>query len=390
MLNPYRPAPGSEPPALAGRDAELSAVSLAMRLTESRGAAQPLIITGRRGMGKTVLLRRAVRDAGPRAIVLSAEGSEHASLAASFRRSLERATADVTSMPERLKTAVRRVVQRLPKTSFALPHDMGAIAFEGHTEPEDLRPFPGAFYDLNAAAAKHERFIVIAIDEIQSVSIADLVPVIEFIHESAGTDQPALLLGAGLPNSRAHLHRLKTYTERWRYFRLDLLTDADARDVIARPARDRSVEIDDRALALLMAECEGYPFFLQEYGSAAWTTVRDGRISYDGAREIVPGVRRLLDESLYQSPFESLTEPELGYAFALARLGVGPQRVSEVAKALGQRVERINWIRNQLIKKEIVYVPVTGLVEFRLPLAERYLERNATMLERRFGVPPTA
>jgi len=37
-----------------------------MRLTESRGAAQPLIITGRRGMGKTVLLRRAVRDAGPR------------------------------------------------------------------------------------------------------------------------------------------------------------------------------------------------------------------------------------------------------------------------------------------------------------------------------------
>jgi len=43
-----------------------------------------------------------------------------------------------------------------------------------------------------------------------------------------------------------------------------------------------------------------------------------------------------------------------------------------------------------LIKKEIVYVPVTGLVEFRLPLAERYLERNATMLERRFGVPPTA
>jgi len=103
-------------------------------------------------------------------------------------------------------------------------------------------------------------------------------------------------------------------------------------DVIARPARDRSVEIDDRALALLMRECDGYPFFLQEYGSAAWTTVRDGRISYDGAREIVPGVRRLLDESLYQSPFESLTEPELGYAIALARLGVGPHRVSEVAK----------------------------------------------------------
>ena len=353
-------------------------------MTESRGAAQPVIITGLRGMGKTVLLRRTVREAGPSAIVLAAEGSESKSLGPAFRRSLERAQAELITAPERLRSTIGRVIERLPKASFEFPHDMGAIAIEGHNEKAVPKPFVDALYELNETAGKHGRFLILAIDEIQLLAPEDLVPIVEFIHETAGTTYPALLIAAGLPNSKPHLHRVKTYSERWRYFRLELLNAIDTRNALAIPLRERDVAIDDEALEILAHESAGYPFFVQEYGSAAWSVTDEQRITTHAIRTAVPGVRKLLDSSLYEPAFDALTAPELRYAFALARLGPGPHRVSDVAKAQDASADRINWIRNQLLKKDIIYVPAGGLVEFRLPLTDQFLLRNKDALSNRF------
>jgi len=358
-------------------------MELAVKLTANGGAAQPIVVVGLRGMGKTALLRRSIRNRDTKPIVLYAEGSEEQSLAAAFRRSLERASGELKSAPDRLKSTIDSIVRKFPKTSFELPHEMGAIAIEGSKAEEQTRPFIDAIYELNEAAAKHGRFLVFAIDEIQTVRVEDLLPIVEFVHETAGSNAPALLLGAGLPNSRLHLHRVKTYTERWRYFRLELLSREESRDAIDLPARERGVEIEEAALELLARESAGYPFFVQEFGSAAWAT-RTGRvITSEQVRSILPGIRRLLDNSLYEPSFESLTGVELSYAFALAKLGPGPHRVREIADGLGGRVEKLNWIRNQLIKKDVAYSPASGLLEFRLPLTERFLRRNARVLGKR-------
>jgi len=358
-------------------------MELAVKLTASGGAAQPIVVLGLRGMGKTALLRRSIRNRDTKPIVLYAEGSEEQSLAAAFRRSLERASGELKSAPDRLKSTIDSIVRKFPKTSFELPHEMGAIAIEGSKAEEQPSPFIDAIYELNEAAEKHGRFLVFAIDEIQTVRVEDLSPVVEFVHETAGSNTPALLLGAGLPNSRLHLHRVKTYTERWRYFRLELLSREESRDAIDLPARERGVEIEEAALELLARESAGYPFFVQEFGSAAWATRTGHRITVEQVRGILPGIRRLLDNSLYEPSFESLTGPELSYAFALAKLGPGPHRVAEIAAGLGGRVEKLNWIRNQLIKKDVAYSPASGLLEFRLPLTERFLRRNARVLGKR-------
>jgi AAA+ ATPase superfamily predicted ATPase len=362
-------------------------MELAVKLTANRGAAQPIVVVGLRGMGKTALLRRSIRNRDTKPIVLYAEGSEEQSLAASFRRSLERASGELRSAPDRLKSTLDSIVRKLPKASFELPHEMGAIAIEGNKVETGPKPFIDAIFELNEAAAKHDRFLAFVIDEIQTVRVEDLLPVVEFVHETAGTNTPALLLGAGLPNSRLHLHRVKTYTERWRYFRLELLSRDESRDAIDLPARERGVGIEEKALELLARESAGYPFFIQELGSAAWATRTGPSITAEQIRGIVPGVRRLLDSSLYEPSFESLTAPELSYAFAMAKLGPGPHRVGQIAAVLEAPVENLNWIRNQLIKKDVAYSPASGLLEFRLPLTERFLRRNARTLGRRVQSP---
>jgi hypothetical protein len=69
--------------------------------------------------------------------------------------------------------------------------------------------------------------------------------------------EPILFLGAGLPESVAYLHKIRTYTERWRYYRLELLAKDDTIRAIDDPAKERSVVFERAALERLAVETGG-------------------------------------------------------------------------------------------------------------------------------------
>jgi hypothetical protein len=95
------------------------------------------------------------------------------------------------------------------------------------------------------------------------------------------------------------------------------------------------------------------------------------------------GVRKELDEQFYALRFARLTNRECAYALALASLGSGPQPVHKVADIFDKKSADVSSIRNQLIKKEILFAEAPGTIEFRMPLTERYIERNRATLEER-------
>ena len=59
VRNPYAPGAGQRPPELAGRDAELTAFDVALERVERGRPERSLVLTGLRGVGKTVLLNAA-------------------------------------------------------------------------------------------------------------------------------------------------------------------------------------------------------------------------------------------------------------------------------------------------------------------------------------------
>ena len=85
-----------------------------------------------------------------------------------------------------------------------------------------------------------------AIDEVQEGHIDDLRIIVRFVHLTAGTTEPVLFLGAGLPNSPAHLHAVRTYTERWRYFRIGLVSREETIEAIQRPPRNAASRSNGR------------------------------------------------------------------------------------------------------------------------------------------------
>ena len=95
-------------------------------------------------------------------------------------------------------------------------------------------------------------------------------------------------------------------------------------------------------------------------------------------------MRRILETSLYDGRFRTLTPRECGYVLALADLGPGAHTVHEVAEHLGSSSEQLSSIRNRLVKKDVLFVPNGALVEFRTPLSERYVREHRSELERRF------
>lgn len=145
------------------------------------------------------------------------------------------------------------------------------------------------------------------------------------------------------------------------------------------------VSYDERVpdLAALVTESAGYPFFIQEYASAAWMQHGGKTITLDDVDAIIPGVRRNLEASLYDERFRTLTPRECRYVLALAQLGPGAHTVQEIAEVLGSRSDQVSSLRNQLIKKDVAFAPNSGMLEFRIPLTERYVQEHHAELTRR-------
>jgi hypothetical protein len=333
-------------------------------------------------MGKTALLRHSIAEASASdAVVIYAEASNIEPLPTTLRQGLERARRASASLPQKVKSGLEKVIEALPNASFELPHELGAVALSA-THKQDAT-FVDSLEELNDAVRRHGKHLVFAIDEIQSAPIAGLQDLVRFVHNTAGTKHPVFFMGAGLPNSRAHLHEVRTYTERWRYYRLGLLTPEQTHDAISIPARDRGIQIEPDALTLLVEESAGYPFFIQEFASAAWLEHHGDVITVSDAEHAILDVRGILEDDFYDARFRLLTPREMRYVFALAELGPGPHTAGDVAERLGATSDVTSSIRNQLVKKDMIYSPSVGMVEFRIPLTERFITQHKAELGRR-------
>ena len=70
------------------------------------------------------------------------------------------------------------------------------------------------------------------------------------------------------------------------------------------------------------------------------------------------------------------TTAEQNFMKAMASLGKGPYKSSEVAAKLNKQPKSIGPVRATLISKGFVYSPQHGEVEFTVPLYDEYIVRN--------------
>lgn len=142
------------------------------------------------------------------------------------------------------------------------------------------------------------------------------------------------------------------------------------------PAGALDVTFEEDALAAIVEETKGYPYFLQEWGFHVWDNAPGSPITLGDVMTAKPGVIEQLDGNFFLVRFDRLTPTEKKYLRAMAGLGPGPHRSGDIADRLGVRVESVAPRRSALIKKGMIYSPAHGDTAFTVPQFDAYLRRT--------------
>lgn len=383
VRNPFAPGAGSRPPELAGRDDVLESARTALARVLLGKPAQSQMLLGLRGVGKTVLLNKIEEIAEETGYLTSfIEAPEDRLLVDLLYPKIHQVLRKL-SLVENAKAATLSAMRAL--RSFASvfkvsvgDFDLSVDAEPGLADSGNLElDITDLFLEVGRAARAAGKGWALLIDEVQYLKADELAALIVAIHRINQKGLPVLLFGAGLPQIAAIAGDAKSYAERlFIYPKIDALPVEAAKRAIREPINDEGEEIASDLLDTVVHQTQGYPYFLQEWGYQLWNEAVSSPITLECLERAKSTALKRLDEGFFKVRFDRLTPKEREYVIAMARLGVGPYRSSDVADALGEKVQSLGPRRATIIAKGMIYSPAHGDIAFTVPMFEAYLERH--------------
>jgi AAA ATPase domain len=404
VRNPYAPGAGQRPPELAGRGRELEVFEVVLERVARGRPERSLVLTGLRGVGKTVLLNTLRSQAIGR---LWGTGK----IEARPDQSLRRPVAAALHMAVRELAPHHRAPGRVDEflgvlKAFALRADgagrggaparlrdrwqpgIDVPAATGRADSGDIEiDLVELFTDAASVATDVGTGIALFIDEMQDLTPGDVSALCAACHELSQLGAPLIVVGAGLPHLPATLSAAKSYSERlFRYQRIDRLDRIAADQALCAPAQREGVEYEQKALDALYEKSGGYPYFVQAYGKATWDHAPRSPVTPADVRVAAPEAEAELAVGFFGSRFERATPAEREYMRAMAGLAATEPAddmdaavpTADIARSLDRKPASLSPARDALIKKGLIYSGERGTVAFTVPHFGRYLRTQPT------------
>ena len=395
IRNPYAPGAGQRPPELAGRDEQLDRFQVVLERIRRGRPERSMVLTGLRGVGKTVLLN-ALRSTAVRS--RWGTGKYEARPEQGMRRPMAAALhVAVRELGHPRGQEVDHVLGVIK--AFAQKDQPGAKlrdrwnpgidvpAITGRADSGDIEiDLVELFTDVGGLAADVGKGVAIFIDEMQDLQPDDVSALCAACHELSQTALPVIVVGAGLPHLPAVLSASKSYSERlFRYTRIDRLSREEAARALQLPAEDEDATWSPEALAAMYAATGGYPYFIQAYGKEVWDRAPQSPIEADDVRVAAPAAEAELAVGFFGSRYERATPGEREYLRAMADLAAAQQAAGEeldevesvatadIAAHLERKPQSLSPARDALLKKGLIYSGERGRIAFTVPHFGRYL-----------------
>lgn len=384
IRNPYSPGAGRPPAALVGRDRQLEAWRVALERVQAGRTAQPVVLYGLRGVGKTVLLSRFAKLADGREwIVAQVEAGAQKSLREALGEALVAPLADLARpsagkrLLKGLKTALSFKASYDSGGTWSFGLDLAETAGGGADTGTLETDLAKLVRDLSAAAEEEDVGLAILIDEAQDLSPEELTAVCSTAHAAGQNGWSCLIALAGLPSLPRVLAEAKSYAERLFVFeKIEHLTEQLARKALEEPATSEGVSWQDMAVRLVVQETSGYPYFLQQFGQDTWNEAPGPEITVTDARVGAAKGRAALDDGFFRARWDRATRAEQRYLRAMAPDGDAGSSSGEVAGRLGRGANSFGPARASLIAKGLVYAPEHGVVAFTVPGMAGFIQRQ--------------
>ncbi|MFJ5958220.1 ATP-binding protein [Paenarthrobacter sp. NPDC092416] len=382
-LNPYSPGSGRRPFELVGRQSEIDAFDLLLAKTRQRRPDRGIVLHGLRGVGKTVLLnefRRQAEHAEFMVVFLEgrdAEGGPEA-VRAKLARNLLQAGRKLNrrGAGERLLAALGSIASFSAKLGVT-GIDIGVNLNHGRADSGSIEvDLEELIEDLCLALAEKRSGLIFVIDEMQDLDDGLIAALLSAQHLAGQREWPFYIAGAGLPNLPSVLSEARSYAERiFNYRSIGALSREAAEAALVAPAQRYGASFVPEAKDLLLSASGAYPYFLQEYGYAAWETAPEKTVTFDDAKIAVEIGRAQLDQGFFPSRWKRASKAEKDFLRLMAIDGDDGSSTADLADRAKKKQSSMTMTRASLIDKGIIYAPALGVVAFTVPGMADYVKR---------------
>ena len=388
LPNPFRPGAGHMPPYLAGREEEREEFD---RLLDQESILDNLVLTGLRGVGKTVLLDTLKPMALAKGwLWVGNDMSETSSM--TERNLLTRILADLAVATSNVVAGTREreglgfvpatetAEQRLDfDTLMGISNDTPGLASDKlkavlNRTWEALEPLgvPGVVFAYDEAqnladhARREEYPLSLLLDVFQSI-------------QRRGT--PYMLVLVGLPTLFPKLVEARTFAERmFRVVMLERLSEQASADAIVKPIEDSgSIELTPESVKHVYEVSRGYPYFIQYLCREAFDIWM-----FQPAAEIPVGdILRKLDDDFFAGRWARVTDRQRDLLMVIAHLENSSREftVQEIVNASKDfdrpfRSSYVNRLLVSLGEAGLVYKNRRGKYSLAVPMLDDFILRQ--------------
>jgi hypothetical protein len=393
--NPYRPGAGHMPPHLAGRELEYEEFD---RLLEQDEILENMVLTGLRGVGKTVLLETFKPRAMQRGwLWATADLSESASI--SETALAQRLLADLALITSSI--TIEEPQSRRP-TGFSTAGESRRVPLSHEVLASVYGGTPGLISDKIKAtlefawlhlSQQDQHRVIFAYDEAQNLSdhaekeqfpLSVLLDVFQSIQKKG---IPFMLVLAGLPTLFPKLVDARTYAERmFRVVTLTKLKDEESREAILKPIEVANcpIHFHPDSVETICHESGGYPYFIQFICREVFDVFIQQHANDEPRMVPVDAIQRKLDADFFAGRWAKITDRQRELLWVVANLDHPDEEftileLTETAKKLLPKTfspSHANQMLASLAERGMIYKNRLGKYSFAVPLLGRFILRS--------------
>ncbi len=392
--NPFRPGAGHPPPYLAGREKETLEFE---RLLTQNIILENLVLTGLRGVGKTVLLDTFKPIAGRKGwLWTNTDVSE--SVSVSEKNLAIRLITDLSTLTSGIVVSEQEVKQIgfiSPKAVRETRLDYNFLIYAFENTPgliSDKLKFVlelvWKYIKTNGLA----KGIVLAYDEAQNLSdqakkdehpLSVLLDVFQSIQKK---EIPIMLVLVGLPTLFPRLVSARTFAERmFRVVTLPKLNESDSKKAIKKPIEEKKcpVQFTEYGVNEIIRLSSGYPYFVQFICREAFDIIiQQTEMNLELSLQF-DGIIRKLDSDFFAGRWNRTTDRQRELLKVISELENCDEEftVQEIVEQSKLSVTKsftnshISQMLKQLADAGLIYKTRFGNYSFAVPLLGQFIRR---------------
>ena len=370
--NPFTATVGKTPVVVAGRDEYLRDFDAAIQ--DGPGSHERIsIITGPRGVGKTVLLNEFEAVARSHSWHVISETTTRGFIDR-IRDRAYKLVQELSSEPKRRLSGIK-----LPYLGF----DTESVP--AYSPTPTLRSVLDELFDcqaeIDARLGQEPVGLLITLDELHYAHMDEIVEFGTTIQHLVREDREIAVAMAGIPGAVKPLlaadegRNPVTFLRRANRIETGMVPIEEVRMALEETAAQVGVSWTPEALDAASNATGGYPFMIQLVGQHAFRNLTDNEIDEEAVSHGIGAARRKLGQLVHEPSLADLSEVDRTFLTAMST-DDGPSRMLDIAARLGVDSQYAGTYRKRLIDAEMIRPTSHGYVDYELPYMREYLRSH--------------